>query len=95
MTTTTSPILSEKAYTDGYEQLRCHALQPGTIGHRYGWILVIRSGVASWLDAFTEPPDPSSLPTRGEIKPPVINRGGTADRIDILAAMVKAHLEAA
>lgn len=95
MPTPPRPILSEKAYTDGYEQLRCHALQLGGVGHRYGWILVVRSGVASWLDALTEPPDPSSLPPRGEIKPPVLNRGGTADRIDILAAMVKAHLEAA
>ena len=92
MTKTTTPILPCKAYTDGYEQMRCHALVHGTAGNRYGWAMVVRGGVVAWLDAFGEGPGkPPVRPVPMLPAPP--SRTNKTEMIDILTTMIRAQLK--
>ncbi len=84
--------LTHSAYAQGYEQMRRHALEPGTPLDRQGLAVMVRRGIAAWLFVSAELPaapagvcagaSPKALPAR--VERPVI---------DILLAMVKVHME--
>ena len=95
MTPTPTPPalpLTHSAYAQGYEQIRRHALEPGTPHDRQGLAVMARRGIAAWLFVSVELPappagvcagaSPGALPAR--VEKPVI---------DILLAMVKVHME--
>ena len=80
------------AYTDGYEQIRRHAVDHAQGDSRSGWVIIVRSGVVSWLDAFADAP----------VMPPVAKIPGhpypasasCPSRINIMVAMIQANVQA-
>ena len=48
--------LTHSAYAQGYEQMRRHALEPGTPLDRQGLAVMVRRGIAAWLFVSAELP---------------------------------------
>ena len=83
--------LEHSAYGHGYERMRRHAVEPGAVHDRHGLAVVALRGVAAWLHAFAELPAPPAVACAG-ISSPTLAAGIEKPTIDILLAMLKAHM---
>ena len=79
------------AYGHGYERMRRHAVEPGAVHNRHGLAVVALRGVASWLHAFAELPAPPAVACACTSSP-TLAAGIEKPTIDILLAMLKAHM---
>ena len=82
--------LPDTACTAGYEQMRGDALKPGAAHVRCGRAVMVRGGVAAWLDAVAV--RPSLPPVAGRQAAPGAGCR-TASTVDILVAMIHANME--
>ena len=78
-------------YGHGYEQMRRHAVEPGTGHDRHGLAVVALRGVAAWLHAFAELPAPLAA-VRAGASPGRLPTGVETSAIDILIAMLRGHM---
>ena len=88
---TALPVAKRSAYGQGYERMRCHAVEPGVAHDRHGLAVVALRGVAAWLHAFAELPVAAAAVCRGGTSEPLpVETEGPA--IDILLAMLNVHI---
>ena len=80
------------AYGQGYERMRRHAVEPGTVDDRCGLAVVALRGVAAWLHAFAALPAPPAA-VCADASPEPLPTGIERPAIDILLAMVRGHIE--
>ncbi len=80
------------AYGQGYEGMRRHAVEPGAGHDRHGLAVVALRGVAAWLHAFAELPEPPAA-VCGSAFPEALPAGIERSAIDIVLAMLKGHME--
>lgn len=80
------------AYGQGYERMRCHAVEPGVVHDRHGLAVVALRGVAAWLHAVTELPAPPAA-LCGDAPAEPLPAGVEKPVIDILLAMLGGHME--
>ena len=85
------PAAEHSAYGQGYERMRRHAVEPGTVPDRRGLAVVALRGVAAWLHAFAELPAPPAAVCSGASSEP-LPAGVAMPAIDILLAMLKGHM---
>lgn len=91
-----APTAAEHAaYGQGYERMRRHAVEPGTVHGRHASAVVALRGVAAWLHAFAELPAP--IMTRAAAvcagpPPGPLPTGVETPAIDILIAMLNGHM---
>jgi hypothetical protein len=95
------PSLSEQrvaALTAGYEALRDHAIEPAYDGARHGIALLLRQGVAAWLQVACETAATATPDTAPAVPSPrscALPAGVSADVVHVLAAMALQHVEEA
>ncbi len=86
------PAAEHSAYGQGYERMRRHAVEPGTVHDRRGLAVVALRGVAAWLHAVAELPAPPAAVCADASSEP-LPTGIERPAIDILLAMVRGHME--
>ena len=86
------PAAEHSVYGKGYERMRRHAVEPGTVHDRRGLAVVALRGVAAWLHAVTELPAPPAAVCVDASSEP-LPTGVERPAIDILLAMVRGHMD--
>lgn len=78
-----------------YEALRAHAVQrQAPAATRDGLVVLLRQGVASWMDAWSRLPTPPARPTQSERRQPSpLPAGTSAEVVRVLAAMTLGNLQ--
>jgi len=89
---TTGPGASEHAAR--YEALRCHAVEPHDVpASRDGLAVLLRQGVAAWMEAWSTLPPSVTRVAQDERERPPLPDGASAEVIHVLAAMALGHIE--
>jgi len=79
-----------------YEALRASAIERPVPAARDGLVVLLRQGVAAWMDAWSRLPAPPPRPTQdeGQLLSPLPD-GTSAEVVRILAAMALGHIQEA
>jgi hypothetical protein len=86
--------MSASEHTARYETLRDHARQaPRAAVARHGLAVLLRDGMAAWLDAYLRLPPPAARATQHERQRSVLSEGTSAEVIRVLAAMAIEHIQ--
>ena len=81
-------------HTSRYEALRNHALQRDVSVTRHGLAVLLRQGVAAWMEAWSKMPPPSPQPAKDESpRPCPLPDGSSAEVVRILAAMTLGYMQ--
>ncbi len=76
-----------------YEALRCHALEPHHAPvARDGLAVLLRRGVAAWMDAWSRLPAPAVRTVQDERQRPPLPVDTSAEVVRLLAALALGHL---
>ncbi len=84
-------------HTTRYETLRAYAIQRHTLASREGLVVLLRQGVAAWVDAWSRlpaPPAPPSVLSEDQRSSLLADDVG-AEVVRILAAMALTHIQEA
>lgn len=91
------PITTETSaseHTDRYEALRRHALEPHHDGAaRDGLAVLLRQGVAAWMEAWSTLPAPAVRAAQEGRERPPLPDGMSAEVVRVLAAMALGHIQ--
>lgn len=93
---TQTPANGQRAaeHTARYEALRAHAVERYTPTSRDGLVVLLRQGVAAWMEAWSRLPAPPPRPARDERqRPSPLSDDASAEVICILAAMTLSHIQ--
>lgn len=83
-------------YAARYEALRRHVVEHRAHGARDGLVVLLRQGVAAWMDAWSKLPAPVARPTRAHDehqRPFPLPDDTHAEVIHVLAAMTLGHIQ--
>jgi len=81
-------------HTSRYEALRNHALQRDASIARHGLAVLLRQGVAAWMEAWSKMPPPSPQPAKDESpRPCPLPDGSSAEVVRVLAAMTLGYMQ--
>ena len=76
-----------------YETLRSYAVERHAPASREGLVVLLRQGVAAWMDAWSTLPVPTR-PTRAEREQPSpLPNGASAEVVRVLASMTLGHIQ--
>ena len=75
------------ASTEAYEQLRGHMLAGLPGGARFGLVVLLREGVAAWIDRCASSPVPASSTIADEVVPLTVAAHLHAEFVQILASI--------
>jgi len=88
---TTMQTASE--HTARYEALRCHMLERDT-STRHGLAVLLRQGVAAWMEAWSKlPAAPPGSAKDESPRPCPLPDGASTEVVHVLAAMTLGHVE--
>jgi len=77
-----------------YEALRAHAVQRQAPASRDGLVVLLRQGVAGWLEAWSTLPAPPAPPVQPEHRrASSLPDDASAEVVRVLAAMTLSHIE--
>lgn len=83
-------------YATRYETLRAWAVERGAPAARDGLALLLRKGVAAWVEAWSELPAPGPRKALSEhLQPAPLPDGASAELVRLLAAMALEHIQEA
>ncbi len=91
------PVISEQSVSEHaarYEALRHHQRErPGAIAG-YGLAVLLRQGVAAWMEVASQVPAPAQRSTQDNTgRPPPLPGGSNAEVVHVLAAMTMEHIQ--
>jgi len=82
------------AYATRYEALRNHTVERNIPVARYGLAVLLRQGVAAWMDAWSKVPAQPLQPAKDEQAWPCpLPAGSSAEVVHVLAAMTLGHMQ--
>lgn len=85
---------SEPDHAIRYEALRAYAVKRDAPLSRDGLIVLLRQGVADWMEAWSSLPAPSPAPVQAERRrASPLPDDASADVVRVLAAMTLSHIE--
>ena len=85
---------SRPEHAERYEVLRAHAVAPHASASRDGLVVLLRQGVAAWMDAWSRLPAPWTPPAPTERQRPAPLPDDTSPEVvRILAAMTLSHIQ--
>ena len=77
-----------------YEALRSHAIERQVPVARYGLAVLLRQGVAAWMDAWSKmPASPPRSAKDDSPRPCPLPDGSSAEVVRVLAAMTLGHMQ--
>ncbi len=78
-----------------YEVLRTQTMARPATAPRHGLAVLLRRGVAAWMDAWSELPAPAERPRREEYQQQLspLPDNASAEAVRILASMALGHIE--
>jgi len=98
MSEPTQTVAREQAASEPavrYEALRCQAMEPRAWVSRDGLVVLLREGLAAWMEAWSRVPAPPQPSVPDSCPQPAgqLAAGTTSELVGILAAMALAHIE--
>ena len=79
-----------------YEALRAYAVERYAPASRNGLVVLLRQGVAAWMDAWSSLPTPSARPAQaGRQRTSPLPDDASAEVVRVLAAMTLGHFQEA
>ena len=86
--------LSEPDHAIRYESLRAHAVDRRALASRDGLVVLLRQGLAAWMEAWSRLPAPPAPPVQTERqRPSPLPDDASAEVVRVLAAMTLVHIE--
>ncbi len=93
-TRTTRDGQSEPDHATRYELLRAYAVERGRPSSRDGLVVLVRQGVAAWIEAWSRLSAPPAAPVQTEHhRPSPLPDEASAEVVRVLAAMTLSHIE--
>ncbi len=87
-----APQQNAPAHVARYEELRRHAVERQILVGRLGLAVLLRQGLAAWVEQWSKMPAPTPAPF-AEIPRPPLPDDTSADVINVLAAMALGHIQ--
>lgn len=85
---------SASDYATRYEVLRVYAVERHVLSSRDGLVVLLRQGVAAWMEAWAKLPAPPPRPASAERQPPSsLPDDATTQVVRILATMTLSHIQ--
>lgn len=78
-----------------YEALRAYAVERQAPASRDGLVVLLRQGVAAWMDAWSRLPASPPLPNSEALRPSPLPADVSAEVVRVLAAMTLGHVQEA
>lgn len=81
-------------HADRYESLRHHIIEHQASAAHDGLAVLVRQGVAGWMEAWNKVPAPPTRPTQQKpIRPWTLPNDTSAEVVRILASMTLGHIQ--
>jgi hypothetical protein len=90
------PVTSEQSVSEygvRYEALRHHAMERNVPVARHGLAVLLRQGVAAWMEAWSGVPAAPVLRSPADERPCPWPDGTNAELVHLLAAMALGHIQ--
>ena len=88
-----APRRSAPAHVARYEELRREAVERQILAGRFGLAVLLRQGLAAWVDQWSKMPAPQPAPSAEIGRPSPLPDDTRAEVIHVLAAMALGHLQ--
>ena len=79
------------AHVARYEELRGHAVERQILAGRFGLAILLRQGLAAWVEQWSKAPAPTLSAKRS--RPSPLSDDISMDVINVLAAMALGHVQ--
>jgi len=86
-----APQQNTPAHVTRYEELRRHAVERQILAGRLGLAVLLRQGLAAWVEQWSKVPAPA--PSAERSRPSPLPDDSSADVINVLAAMALSHMQ--
>jgi hypothetical protein len=86
-----APQQNAPAHVARYEELRRHAVERQILAGRLGLAVLLRQGLAAWVEQWSKVPAPA--PSTERSRPSPLSDDNSADVINVLAAMTLGHMQ--
>jgi len=85
---------SEPDHAIRYEALRTHVVDRRALASHDGLVVLLRQGLAAWMEAWSRLPAPPASPVQTERqRPSRLPDDASAEVVRVLAAMTLSHIE--
>ncbi len=88
-----APQQNAPAHVARYEELRRHVVDQQILAGRFGLAVLLRQGLAAWVDQWSKMPAPTPAPSAEISRPSPLPDDSQAEVINVLAAMALGHLQ--
>ena len=85
------PRQNAPAHVTRYEELRRHAVERQILAGRFGLAVLLRQGLAAWVEQYSKMPAPA--PSAEISRPSPLPEDTCADVINVLAAMALGRIQ--
>ena len=89
----TVPQQNVSAHISRYEELRRHVMEQQSQVGRLGLAILLRQGLAAWVDQWSRMPTPTPAPSPEMSWPPILPDDTSANVINVLTAMALGHVQ--
>ena len=86
-----APQQNAPAHVARYEELRQHAVERRVLASRLGLAVLLRQGLAAWVEQWSKVSAPT--PSTERCRPSPLSDDTSADVINVLAAMALGHMQ--
>ena len=88
-----APQQNAPAHVARYEDLRRHAVERQILAGRFGLAVLLRQGLAAWVEQWSKMPAPTPAAPADRSRPSPLPDDTSADVINVLAAMALGHIQ--
>lgn len=88
-----APHQNASAHVARYEELRRHTVERQILAGRFGLAVLLRQGLAAWVDQWSKMPAPMPAPSSELSRRSPLPDDTSADVINVLAAMALGHMQ--
>jgi hypothetical protein len=88
-----APQQNATAHVARYEELRRNAVERQILAGRFGLTILLRQGLAAWIEQWSKMPAPTLAPSTEISRPSQLLDDTSADVINVLTAMALGHIQ--
>jgi hypothetical protein len=86
-----APRQNTPGHVARYEELRGHAVERQILAGRLGLAILLRQGLAAWVEQWSKAPAPTLSTKRS--RPSPLSHDTSVDVVNVLAAMALGHMQ--